>query len=100
MLTEVHVGRDYYHVNGLQYRIIATGHITLEGGLDLPAVTFQGNHDGRVWTRTVENFQGQHHTGVPRFTLVPHRCCVCHTTENVKQDTLGWRCNSPGCMVY
>lgn len=99
-MPEIIPGRKYKHVNGHSYRVMALGHITLEGGLDLPSVTFRGVHDDRVWTRTVDNFQGQHHTGVPRFTLEPHVCCVCGTTENVHQDTQGYRCNSPNCMVY
>jgi len=99
-MPEILVGRDYTHVNGKLYHVVCTGHITLEGGIDLPSVTFRGKHDGRHWTRTVENFQGQHHTGVPRFTLVPHKCVCCGTTENVHQDTQGWRCGSRDCMVY
>lgn len=99
MTTEIIVGRDYQHVNGHEYHVIGLGHITLEGS-EFPSVTFRGRHDGRLWTRTVDNFQGQHHTGVPRFTLVPHKCSSCGTTEGVHKDTLGYRCGSRDCMVY
>lgn len=61
----LHTGGFYKHINGYTYVLLHVA-IDEDGGRH---VIHQGTHDGRVWTRTEENFRGLHASGSPRFKL-------------------------------
>lgn len=57
MTTQAIIANNIYvHSNGHQYKVL---HLTKsdEEVADHEYVVFQGLHDGRVWTRPIENFR-------------------------------------------
>lgn len=59
--------QPWKHVNGNIYDVLCVAVDDDDSGI---LVIHQGRHDGRVWSRTLENFHGEHKSGSERFTPV------------------------------
>lgn len=58
----------WVHVNGYVYDVLL---LAIDDDLDEINVIHKGRHDGRVWSRTLDNFAGFHGSGVKRFQPAP-----------------------------
>lgn len=58
---------SWKHPNGRVYDVL---NLAVDDDNDGLLVIHQGQHDGRVWSRSLENFFGEHKSGVERFTPV------------------------------
>lgn len=56
------------HVNGHFYDVLM---VAVDDDMDEIQVIHRGQHDGRVWSRCIDNFAGYHVSGVKRFQPAP-----------------------------
>lgn len=59
--------QSWQHKNGKVYDVLC---VAVDDETDGILVIHQGQHDGRIWSRSLENFHGEHKAGGERFTPV------------------------------